>query len=213
MNTWLYIKQHNKTGLKYFGKTCRDPLTYNGSGKRWINHLKVHGRDITTLWYQEFSNKDELVRYATEFSKQNNIVESTQWANLIPENGLDGNVIGTKHSEETRRLISKNAINTHKGQIAWNKDKVLSVDHKEKQKTGIKVYHENNPNWYVSSFGNPEVKKSAEKKRLEAIQRKTIVDGTEYLSATLAAKTLGIKKTTLIKRVLSKNFPTYYYKE
>ena len=23
--TWLYIKQHNTTGLKYFGKTTKDP--------------------------------------------------------------------------------------------------------------------------------------------------------------------------------------------
>lgn len=30
---WLYIKQHNQTGLKYFGKTIRkDPKKYKGSG-------------------------------------------------------------------------------------------------------------------------------------------------------------------------------------
>ncbi len=126
MKTWLYIKQHNKTGLKYFGKTVKDPVLYNGSGKRWMNHLKVHGPDITTVWYQLFSNKDTLVEYALNFSEKNNIVESEKWANLKPENGLDGNVAGNKHSSETKNKISRNTINTHKGQIAWNKGKAMS---------------------------------------------------------------------------------------
>ena len=34
--TYLYVKQHNKTGLKYFGKTTKkDPLKYKGSGLYW----------------------------------------------------------------------------------------------------------------------------------------------------------------------------------
>ena len=34
--TWLYIKQHNITKLKYFGKTVRkDPIKYKGSGTYW----------------------------------------------------------------------------------------------------------------------------------------------------------------------------------
>jgi hypothetical protein len=28
--TWLYIKQHTVTGLKYFGKTTRNPEKYKG---------------------------------------------------------------------------------------------------------------------------------------------------------------------------------------
>lgn len=27
--TYLYIKTHNQTGLKYFGKTTKDPFKYN----------------------------------------------------------------------------------------------------------------------------------------------------------------------------------------
>lgn len=89
--TWLYIKQHNITGLQYFGKTTRkDPIKYSGSGNRWLNHLKVHGFDITTHWCQLFTTKESLVEYATKFSAENNIVESSLWANLKIENGLDG---------------------------------------------------------------------------------------------------------------------------
>ena len=52
-----------------------------------------------------------------------------------------------------------------------------------------------------------------EHKRFLAIQKKTEVDGILYPSATVAAKELGLKKTTLIKRVLSPNYPTYKYLE
>ena len=41
--TWLYIKEHNVTGLKYFGKTTRDPLKYKGSGTHWTRHISKHG--------------------------------------------------------------------------------------------------------------------------------------------------------------------------
>lgn len=30
MPIYLYVKTHRKTGLKYFGKTVKDPLTYKG---------------------------------------------------------------------------------------------------------------------------------------------------------------------------------------
>jgi hypothetical protein len=38
--TTLYVKTHNITGLKYFGKTTNDPFKYKGSGKYWLDHLK-----------------------------------------------------------------------------------------------------------------------------------------------------------------------------
>ena len=91
--TWLYIKQHNQTGLKYFGKTTGNPLKYKGSGVHWIRHIKKHGNDVTTIWCQLFTEKELLVEYALTFSNENNIVESKEWANLIPESGLDGGAV------------------------------------------------------------------------------------------------------------------------
>lgn len=39
--TYLMIKQHEITGLKYLCKTTRkDPLKYNGSGRYWKPHIK-----------------------------------------------------------------------------------------------------------------------------------------------------------------------------
>lgn len=89
--TWLYIKQHNVTGLKYFGKTaCEDPVKYKGSGLHWQRHIKKHGNDVTTTLCQLFNDRGLLTAYATAFSDQHNIVESDEWANLKSENGLDG---------------------------------------------------------------------------------------------------------------------------
>ena len=115
--TWLYIKQHNVTGLKYFGKTTKDPILYRGSGKYWKDHIRKHGNDVTTTWTELFTDKQQLSEYALNFSQQNNIIESREWANLIFENGIDGNVPGNKATEETRKKLSL----SHKGQPAWNK--------------------------------------------------------------------------------------------
>lgn len=107
--TWLYIKQHNATGLKYFGKTTRDPVTYKGSGLHWCRHLSVHGNNVTTVWSKLFDDEAELVAYALQFSVENNIVESAEWANLKVENGLDGNPKGIVISEASRKKMSASA--------------------------------------------------------------------------------------------------------
>jgi hypothetical protein len=91
MTTHLYIKRHKITGLKYFGKTRKDPYSYLGSGKYWIRHIKLHGKEfVETEQVWSFDDLNECSRFAIEFSKSNNIVESDLWANLKIENGLDG---------------------------------------------------------------------------------------------------------------------------
>lgn len=38
--TYLYVKHHSITGLKYFGKTTKlDPVTYKGSGLVWRRRI------------------------------------------------------------------------------------------------------------------------------------------------------------------------------
>lgn len=90
--TWLYVKQHSITGLKYFGKTtCSNPIKYLGSGKYWTNHLNKHDkRYVVTLWSYQFVDKTELFNFAIAFSELYDIVNSTEWANLVIEDGLMG---------------------------------------------------------------------------------------------------------------------------
>ena len=107
MTTFIYIKTHNITGLKYFGKTNKtDICLYEGSGKYWKNHIKKHGYNCRTKVVRTFTNMEDCRWWCMKFSIINNIVESNDWANLIMENGLDGWVKGVKRSEETKRKMS-----------------------------------------------------------------------------------------------------------
>jgi len=103
---YLYVKTHNKTGLKYFGKTTRkDPFKYKGSGVYWKKHLKKHGNDFTTEILGLFDNEILCSSFAIEFSIKNNIANSEEWANLKEENGLDGSPKGIKFCEEHKEKI------------------------------------------------------------------------------------------------------------
>lgn len=101
----LYIKTHNTTGMKYFGYTSKDPFEYKGSGKYWLRHLSVHGNDVTTKIFAHCKDLDEVSEVGLMFSKQHNIVESSEWANLKEESGTGGDPL---HDSETCRKISQN---------------------------------------------------------------------------------------------------------
>jgi hypothetical protein len=108
---YLYVKTHNKTGLKYFGKTTRkDFEKYLGSGKYWRRHLAVHGKDFTTELIASFNLEHECCEFAIKFSIDNDIVNSTNWANLKEENGLDGSPKGVSLSETHKQNISKSLL-------------------------------------------------------------------------------------------------------
>lgn len=103
---YLYVKTHNKTGLKYFGKTTKkDPLKYKGSGIYWKKHLKKYGNDISTEIIASFANEEECTKFALTYSEKYDIVNSPEWANLKEENGLDGSPKGVKFSEEHKEKI------------------------------------------------------------------------------------------------------------
>jgi hypothetical protein len=98
MIIYLYIKQHLNTGLKYFGKTIKNPYDYQGSGVYWNRHLDTHGRNnVATLNVWQFDNQEECTEFALDFSKSNNIVQSKEWANLMEENGISGGRVENNH--------------------------------------------------------------------------------------------------------------------
>lgn len=113
MTIYLYVKTHNDTGLKYFGKTTKkDPHKYIGSGKYWKRHLLKHGHNYSTEIIASFEDESACQEFALAFSKKNNIVNSDEWANLQEENGLDGAPIGHeghKFTEEQLQKISKSS--------------------------------------------------------------------------------------------------------
>lgn len=129
--TYLYIKTHNKTGLKYFGKTIsKRPHTYKGSGVKWKKHIEEFGYDVTTEILGFYLDEQECKDIALRFSRENNIVKSNDWANLKEEtidNGWD------------KEISIKNSpfVNPEK----YGKEKVDGWRNKAKEK--IKEYHKN----------------------------------------------------------------------
>ena len=122
----LYIATHNKTGLKYFGKTVvyftNESLqkNYHGSGSYWKKHIKKHGDDVTVVIYGIYSldeTADDYVKpIALKFSEDNNIVKALNesgdrkgkkaWANLEFEDGLKGAGKGRVIREITKQKYS-----------------------------------------------------------------------------------------------------------
>lgn len=91
MNTYLMVKRHRLTGMKYLCKTIRsNPHRYLGSGRHWRRHLKKHGNEVDTIWCKLYTTVDELTTTALYLSGYYNIVNSKEWANEIPEDGLQG---------------------------------------------------------------------------------------------------------------------------
>lgn len=168
--TWLMIKRHVKTGLLYFCKTTKtNPYSYKGSGIRWTNHLKVHGRNVETIWCHLFEDKDTLMTYALEFSRDNDIVNSEEWANLVNEDGITGWPPGTKHKASSVEKCRLNADGFKKGYIPHNKGKKHSKKHYDNMIIGQIKYRQENPNWANKwQLG----KQKAEEKRIESVKKK-----------------------------------------
>jgi hypothetical protein len=89
--TRLYQKKCSHCELKYYGKhTGQDIESYQGSGEYWQSHLKKHNATVIHICNSDWFYDTSIVEVAIKFSNDNNIVESDNWANMKPENGLDG---------------------------------------------------------------------------------------------------------------------------
>ena len=122
---YLYVKTHNITGLKYFGKTIRkDPHAYKGSGTYWKQHLVEFGDDVSTEIIGHYLDENICLINAIEFSQLNDIVNSDEWANLkieclfggwdyINEKGL--NLEENWSEESIKRHREKSLVGAYKG--------------------------------------------------------------------------------------------------
>ena len=130
---YLYLKTHNKTGLKYLGKTTLDPFVYKGSGVYWKRHIAKHGYDVTTEILLESDSIEEIKAEGTRLSEEWNIVESDAFANLMEENGIGGKNKGS---------FVKGCIPHNKG-IKGKKSAKIS----EKRKAYWRRWREENPDY------------------------------------------------------------------
>jgi len=134
--TRLYIKE--LAGIKYFGKTTRqDAVKYPGSGKIWKDRIKKYGRKaIKTPWVSEwFYCPHQIQEFALKFSELNQIVESEEWANYKPENGLDGGCSSrSEESIEKERLTKSKNPYRHSEEIKENMRVLKSEEIKKNMK-------------------------------------------------------------------------------
>ena len=93
MGYYLMVKTIDQTGLKYLCKCVddKDHIKYLGSGKLWRRTLKKHPEYTVSTevlgWYPD----NATLRVAgLQHSTMFNVVESSEWANYIPEIGDGG---------------------------------------------------------------------------------------------------------------------------
>jgi len=202
--TYLYIKQHSKTGKLYFGKTNRinkNVDDYKGSGKHWIKHYNYHGSEyIETLWYCLFYDKEECNKFALMFSEQQNIVESNVWANLIIETGLNaGGISGYKHSEETKAKISISSKGRPKSEAHRQalKDRVLPPQSEETKKKRAMAM--TGKTWKVPAEGRKNMSEAAKRRIRKPMSEET----KRKIGAANKIKLTGIKRSEEFKRKIS----------
>ena len=113
---YLLVKEHNLTGLKYLCKKSARSFDecekYKGSGVYWKKHLAKYGNDVSTTCLFVTEDKQEFKKIATKYSKEYDVVNSNQWANLIVEEGQGGNtVVDLKLHKEKTSFGIKNSKN------------------------------------------------------------------------------------------------------
>lgn len=91
-STALLVVKHNTTGLKYFCKTTLLDRVhrYKGSGTSWTSHLREHGFDVNVGILGFYVEEQRCLDAAKNFSEENNIVNSNEWANAVVETGKNG---------------------------------------------------------------------------------------------------------------------------
>lgn len=107
------IKRHTVTGLKYFCKSyVGDYLQYKGSGKHWTRHIKKHGvKYVVTDWVSEvFNDPTDIKEFGLFFSEFYNIVQSKEWANMKPEDGLTGGSAKGRPGDSRSKNCSKSQL-------------------------------------------------------------------------------------------------------
>ena len=210
---YLCIKTHNKTGLKYLCQTKKkNPYRYLGSGTRWINHLNVHGNDISTEIVGKFKSKKLLVEIGIKLSKKYNVVKSRKWANLRVEEGDGGDTskfIDYKSMKPMPTGLWKrpDLTNYNQSRINPNKSKKLSASTRKKMSSsqkGLKKSEEHKRKLSLSMKG----KKQTLEQRLAGSKHFKIVNG-EKKSLQQISEETGLSYQLLIQRYLKNKTISY----
>lgn len=216
---YLYLKTHNKTGLKYLGKTKQDPYKYKGSGKYWKRHIEKHGYNVTTEILLITQDKDELKETGLFFSKLLNVVESNEYANLKEENGDGGSNKGRQQSLESNLLRS----NTLKNRIlsSEHKSKIGVSNSKPKSGKSLKATIKNGLKGANARRGQKDSEET-KRKRNQSVSnatkgiskpwlcKKILIDNQEYIGFRHVIEKFGITRQTVYNRIKSDKWDWKY---
>jgi hypothetical protein len=100
---YIYVKKL-PNGLLYLGKTKQNPYKYIGSGKIWLRTIKKYGytiKDVQTYVIHETYDAKDLRDTGLYYSKLFNVVNNSNWANIIEE-------IGTGGATRTGKIFGEN---------------------------------------------------------------------------------------------------------
>ena len=200
---YLYLKTHNVTGLKYLGKTVKDPFKYTGSGIRWKNHLKKHGNDVSTEILYQTKCEDDFKNVAIEYSKKLNIVESKEFANMTEEQGQGGATRnGYKTSQITKNKIgAANLGNTHSKEAKAKISLATSGSRNPNYgKTASDHCKKINSKIHSGKILSKEHREAISKAQKEFKKKKVKIDGDIYNSCAEAAAAYGYKSQSVISR-------------
>lgn len=114
MPVFLLLKQHNKTKKYYLCKRTTNDIkslfTYNGSGKKWKNHLKKHGKNFNTVILDIAKSNEELKQKALFYNKLWKVGNNNDFLNMRPEEGDGGNTWQNCQNLEERKYKISTAI-------------------------------------------------------------------------------------------------------
>ena len=94
-----------------------------------MRHIKIHGNDVTTKILGYYNTLEKLQEAAIKFSKDNDIVDSKEWANMRLEDGLTGGNTSNNFTELSKKKISNRHAGTNNPQSKLNIDQVLEIYH------------------------------------------------------------------------------------
>lgn len=212
---YLLLKTHKTTGLKYLCKTSRDDWErYSGSGKYWLLHLEKHGYVFNTELLFKSDDIDEFSKICLNYSSELKVVESNEYANLKPEDGLRGGDYVSFKSSEWKKWYSD--IQSKKASLEWSmlkteRSKAISdgrknMSEEEKNNRADKFresYKDGSKNHIFAKYskerrgsGNPN------SKRIE-------IDNTVYNSIVEAMEALNLPRHIINSRCRSPKWKTY----
>lgn len=177
---YIYLKIHNKTKKKYLGSTtCKNPYKYKGSGLVWKKHINKHGYNVTTKILGKFYDYNEAAKFAIKLSKQWNIVDNPNFANLMEENAQQSTPIKRFFSSTTKAKMSKSAKERMSNP---NNNPIYGVGHTEETKKKV---------------SETRIKKEIAKGHKNPRAKKVLINDIEFQCINYAAEYYNVDRKTV----------------